>query len=371
MALSYSNDIISVNIEFQEFILNSNSGFCKQLNVLESDENVLNANKRSNLCDEDSHTILIRYCTALSPCGKWYATVTAKKTLLLRETRSWSLISERNIERRPSKIIFTPKSDYVILTDKTGDVYSYAITNPSEKGKFLLGHVSVILDVLVTPDEKFLITCDRDEKIRVSHYPNTYNICSFCLGHTEYVIKIIMLNSETLVSASGDGTLKFWNYRDGKELLTHSVYHDIHLDKCDNSTCINDMSAVFQSEQGLCFCVSVNKLSKILVYKVTDDDLSVTCVQKIDTYTEPLCILLSAVGLLWILITTESGFPFIKAMIWNNGCFSPDIGGLMENSLREMNELLQNSKLGSHKNNLHNLFKNAKLAASNFKRIKN
>lgn len=36
-------------------------------------------------------------------------------------------------------------------------------------------------------DGQFLITSDRDEKVRVSHYPNAYNIGSYCLGHEEYV----------------------------------------------------------------------------------------------------------------------------------------------------------------------------------------
>ena len=32
-----------------------------------------------------------------------------------------------------------------------------------------------------------VITCDRDEKVRASHYPNCYNIDRFYLGHKEYV----------------------------------------------------------------------------------------------------------------------------------------------------------------------------------------
>jgi len=49
----------------------------------------------------------------------------------------------------------------------------------------MLGHVSMLTDILLSKDEKYVITSDRDEKIRVTKYPKTYIIKNFCLGHKE------------------------------------------------------------------------------------------------------------------------------------------------------------------------------------------
>jgi tRNA (guanine-N(7)-)-methyltransferase subunit TRM82 len=56
--------------------------------------------------------------------------------------------------------------------------------NPS-LGTLVLGHTSSLTTMLLTPDDQFLITADRDEHIRVSHYPKGYNIERFCMGHTK------------------------------------------------------------------------------------------------------------------------------------------------------------------------------------------
>lgn len=37
----------------------------------------------------------------------------------------------------------------------------------------------------VSPDDRFILTADRDEKIRVSWAAAPHSIESFCLGHTE------------------------------------------------------------------------------------------------------------------------------------------------------------------------------------------
>jgi tRNA (guanine-N(7)-)-methyltransferase subunit TRM82 len=54
--------------------------------------------------------------------------------------------------------------------------------NPSG-GTLILGHTSVLTTSVLTPDESYIITADRDEHIRVSWFPQGHTIESFCLGH--------------------------------------------------------------------------------------------------------------------------------------------------------------------------------------------
>ena len=70
---------------------------------------------------------------------------------------------------------------------------------------------------------KYIITCDRDEKIRVSKFPNAYNIACYCLGHTDFVTNLQVVHNfseNILLSASGDGSLRVWKYLEGKEVRT-------------------------------------------------------------------------------------------------------------------------------------------------------
>ena len=58
--------------------------------------------------------------------------------------------------------------------------------NPSN-GTLVLGHASLLTTFLLTSDEQYIITADRDEHIRVSWYPQGYNVEQYCLGHEKYV----------------------------------------------------------------------------------------------------------------------------------------------------------------------------------------
>ncbi|XP_061400243.1 tRNA (guanine-N(7)-)-methyltransferase non-catalytic subunit wuho [Musca vetustissima] len=149
-------------------------------------------------------------------------TTSGQKAVLLYTLRPElaKLVSIRNLARASSAITFSADSKRLLVCDKTGDCYEYSCEDFEAAPKILLGHLSIVYDVLWSADEKYIVTCDRDDKIRVTNYPETAEIHTYCLGHKEFVAGMALLNENTLLSVSGDKTLKLWNYKEGKELKT-------------------------------------------------------------------------------------------------------------------------------------------------------
>lgn len=126
---------------------------------------------------------------------------------------------------------FTMMCPILVSGDVVGDAYAY---NLSEEGqRLLLGHTASMLTglaVVVKGDEnnngsssssndQYVLTADRDEKIRVSRFPESYVIEGFLTGHTEYITAMVAFtrtihqksNSFRVVSCSGDGTIRLWD----------------------------------------------------------------------------------------------------------------------------------------------------------------
>jgi tRNA (guanine-N(7)-)-methyltransferase subunit TRM82 len=92
--------------------------------------------------------------------------------------------------------------------------------------EILLGHVSMLTDVLVATVEdeegeaipkKYILTSDRDEHIRVSRGPpQSFVVEGFCLGHTEFINKLCLVEPTLLVSGGGDNELYVWHWLDYK-----------------------------------------------------------------------------------------------------------------------------------------------------------
>ncbi|KAH0546463.1 tRNA (guanine-N(7)-)-methyltransferase non-catalytic subunit WDR4 [Cotesia glomerata] len=187
-----------------------------------------NVKLHNNLDIEACHGIT---SITFSPDGEYYCVCTNRKQLCLFKRADNLLVFNKTLIRAASKVQFTPNND-IVVADKSGDAYLYrnSTVDDSKDGTLILGHLSMLLDVLVTKNNEFIITADRDEKIRVSKFPNAYNIQSYCLGHTKFVNNIVELphDLDVLVSAGGDGAFKFWDFKNGIEIKSISYKDKIN-----------------------------------------------------------------------------------------------------------------------------------------------
>jgi hypothetical protein len=141
--------------------------------------------------------------------------------------------------------------EIAIVGDRGGDVYAHSVAENSSKKRFLCGHTaSILTQVLVTglnskTNMRYLLTSDKDEKIRVSEFPSSFHIQAQALGHTRTVQALqtvveavyseaeapgavggnvtrdLVYNSNELFLSGGqDGTLRVWHLLSGTLLST-------------------------------------------------------------------------------------------------------------------------------------------------------
>ena len=134
------------------------------------------------------------------------AITTELKELVLINTITFELLQSRKLIKKSTKIEFCSES-VLLVSDKFGDFYSINLKTNSTK--LLMGHISILTDFLLI--NKYLVTCDRDEKIRINEFPNSFEIHKFCLGHQEFVGKLCKITNELFVSGGGDDYLLLWD----------------------------------------------------------------------------------------------------------------------------------------------------------------
>lgn len=237
-------------------------------------------------------------CCAFSP-GPKYLAFCFHKELCVHEINSWQLVCKKELKRAASSVLFSPKTDKLVVADKSGDVYLFNFEKiQEEEGHLLLGHVSMILDVLITQDERFILTCDRDEKIRVSRFPDSYIIQSFCLGHKEFVMTMTLLshNEKLLVSGSGDGTIRIWDFIDGRQSLVHDC-SEVIIDGNDNSQspAVLKIASLKLDENSSLLCATFRNFSGMLVYKILSEHGNILSVahQVVKLISEPITMCLN------------------------------------------------------------------------------
>ncbi|KAK2568277.1 tRNA (guanine-N(7)-)-methyltransferase non-catalytic subunit WDR4 [Acropora cervicornis] len=158
------------------------------------------------------------YSAVFHPPGSCFPFVLHKKSYLYGRQITGNCLTKGihynldEVVRRTTVVLFTHKEDYVIVANKGGEVYRLSRKGASVGTCFYdFGH-------------------DRDEKIRVSCYPNSYNIHSFWLGSLDFISCLALLETESqdiLVSGGGDGFVRFWKTKSGQQIMAMKIDEEV------------------------------------------------------------------------------------------------------------------------------------------------
>ncbi|GAU23380.1 hypothetical protein TSUD_334280 [Trifolium subterraneum] len=168
--------------------------------------------------------------------GKLFVSAGDDKTLKIWSSETWHCIATVSSEKRVTAVAISKDGLHVCFADKFGLVWVVDLNQTSidKKPKPLLSHYcSIITSLEFSPDNRFIISADRDFKIRVSNFPKNplngaHEIQSFCLGHTEFVSCLAFVPAlesphSLLLSGSGDSTVRLWDISSGALLDTCEV----------------------------------------------------------------------------------------------------------------------------------------------------
>ncbi|XWS76381.1 hypothetical protein CRYUN_Cryun01aG0171400 [Craigia yunnanensis] len=173
--------------------------------------------------------------------GKLFVSAGDDKLVKVWSTESWRCISTVCSEKKVSAVAVGNDGFHVCFADKFGVVW--VVNLPGVDGAevplnkkavpFLAHYCSIITSLEFSPDGRFIISADRDFKIRVTIFPKksldgAHEIQSFCLGHMEFVSCLAFIctsdcSQGILVSGGGDSTVRMWDIISGSLLDTCEV----------------------------------------------------------------------------------------------------------------------------------------------------
>eukprot|EP00742_Colponemidia_sp_Colp-10_P008502 GILJ01009213.1.p1 GENE.GILJ01009213.1~~GILJ01009213.1.p1 ORF type:complete len:386 (-),score=66.92 GILJ01009213.1:1508-2665(-) len=259
-----------------------------------------------------------------------WATGGDDKLLKLWRSPEWDCINTWTCKRGISAIHFHQDGQQLFFADKVGDAYSVSLTS-TEAPVLVTSHISMITDLTVSADGGFLVTSDRDDHIRVSQLPKAYNIQAYCVGHSDFVAKVLLLesHSELLISGGGDGTVRLWNFMEGK--LLHTASLPCNMSATADKEGLGIVSSLSWSASSQRLAVTVENENLIYIYKYNHDNQSLDLHKTFTLSSMPSECCFDGIGALWV-----TGIqPFVSRYVFNGDEINEDETSQLASKLRQ------------------------------------
>ncbi|KAJ0236216.1 hypothetical protein HA466_0261980 [Hirschfeldia incana] len=289
-------------------------------------------NRAVSLVDESdgpSHKDSIR-AIRYGANGKLFASAGDDKLVKIWSAESWHCLTTISSEKRVTAVAISSDDSYVCYADKFGVVWVVDLDGinegqilPSKKGVPLFCHYcSIITSLEFSPDGRYILSADRDFKIRVTVFPKkplqgAHEIQSFCLGHTEFVTCITFVQNPELtqgylMSGSGDSSVRLWDITSGSLLDTCDVSPMVKHSESNESeltqVTVTDICAISNSSLA---AVSIQSFQGIFVLNcdLSAHALSITKVIKIpgESFIPTSISFSTSTRLLWMASGASNG----------------------------------------------------------------
>ncbi|KAA8550843.1 hypothetical protein F0562_002527 [Nyssa sinensis] len=260
--------------------------------------------------------------------GKLFVSAGDDKLVKIWNTDPWSCIYTVSSEKRVSAVAISNDALFVCFADKFGVVWAVDLDGFHEnqvlvnkKAVPILAHYcSIITSLEFSPDGQFIVSADRDFKIRVTMFPKkpldgAHEIQSFCLGlYPALPLSAFQIIPQGfLVSGSGDSTVRLWDITSGSLLDTCEVGAEAGLLQSNGGEeeCYPAVTDLCATPDGSLVAVAIQSLSGIMLLSCNLSAKTLSIV-KVVTIMEEAFIptslgISSAAELLWI-VTDSVGY---------------------------------------------------------------
>ncbi|XP_074289838.1 coatomer subunit beta'-1-like [Silene latifolia] len=129
------------------------------------------------------------------------------------------VVTDNNLPVRSAK--FIAQKEWIVIgsDDKMIRVYDY---NNEEKIKEFKGHEDYIRNIVVHPNQSYILSSSDDHLIKLWDWENDWSCVRTFEGHSHYVMQLAInpIHDNMFASVSLDGSFKIWNLQDSNPIAS-------------------------------------------------------------------------------------------------------------------------------------------------------